>query len=463
MHADEARAVGDELKCLSHLGVGGVGVVEDQVLLGGCDHLALLDAAVGNHVVKAEEVLDVVHAERGLHRDVLVAQVVSDVERVDEVQEAVCVVVLPVDLVLAPCGCERALDAGAGRRGSSRARLEEAEELVSDDRLDVEHHLAVRVLDGLLVALVVDRLVGGLLAVLLQHELEDVRHLGLVLGKWDLLALCHGAVLEGARHLVGLHRLAWHLLDLSGDAQKLGELFHVLVERVDEVDGGHLREVLRLHHLFIDCHFNLLFELVLVRQNRRAALLGVLDGHDLVARHLLAVAARRARAGHGAGVRLLEQVAAVLRQLRHVEAAHMPVGRDLHAPHVDVSHRASRVDASCLDQLVLDDQALLSLGCGGCRLLLRLLGLLLGRLDGALHVVLGERLSQVLGERRHLPLGLLELLLEVRDLLLEPLRLLLGARCPAWLGSLGVCRVDAAGFCHSCSLPSGLFRASLRA
>ena len=256
VHAHEARLVGGELERLGDVGVGRVGVVQDDVLLGGGVHRPLGDAAVHQHVVEAQERLDVGHAEGGLHRDVLIAQMPGDVLRVHHVQEVGVGngVVLEEHLQLAPAVGQGGLQVLARSLGGSGAQ--EVEEVLADAALDVAAHGVVSVGDGLLVALVVDGLKGGLLAPLLDHQLKDVGDLGLVLGERDVLALAHGAVGKLAGDLVGLHVLPRLLLDLAGEAQHLHEHMDVLLEVLHEVDLGSAGEVRRLLGVGLCCHSN---------------------------------------------------------------------------------------------------------------------------------------------------------------------------------------------------------------
>nr|DAF72648.1 MAG TPA: hypothetical protein [Caudoviricetes sp.] len=276
---------------LGVVAVGGVNVVHHDVVHGGCNDLALCNLAIGQQEngVVAHEVLDVLEAVLVLDGDVCGAQILGHVQNVCKAHNAGDGAVHILELVLhAALGhCQSHLE-GLGR-SLQAAGVQVLVELVGHLCGQVVQELVIGFLHGNLVAVILDSLKGDGLGVLLDGDLAVVLLFDGVLAVRDLLALCHGAALQGALCILAFQHGAGLHTDGAHDAHDLPQMIPVALEAGHEVDlAGVDGDLSGGNQIFFCCHS--LFLPAACKQvgiccNRGLTLASVLDCKNLVFCH----------------------------------------------------------------------------------------------------------------------------------------------------------------------------------
>nr|DAK91484.1 MAG TPA: hypothetical protein [Caudoviricetes sp.] len=276
---------------LGVVAVGGVNVVHHDVVHGGGNDLALCDLAVRQQEdgVVAHEILDVLEAVLVLDGDRGGAQVLRHVQDVGKAHNAGDGAVHVLELVLHAALCHGQSHLKGLGGALQAAGVQVLVELVRDLCGQVEQKLVVGLLHGHIIAIVLDCLQGDGLGVLFDCDLAVVLLLDGVLAVGDLLALCHGAALQGAlgvlalQHGAGLHPNGAH------DAHDLPQVLPVALEACHKVDfpgvdgnlGSGDQIGLRCHVLVLSAAC----KQVGICSNRGLALASVLDCKNLVFGH----------------------------------------------------------------------------------------------------------------------------------------------------------------------------------
>nr|DAR68987.1 MAG TPA: hypothetical protein [Caudoviricetes sp.] len=392
------RMEADQVACLACGGVhqtglcvvavGGVNIVHHDVVHGGGNDLALCDLAVRQQEdgVVAHEVLDVLEAVLVLDGDVCGAQILGHVQNVCKAHNAGDGAVHVLKLVLHAALCHRQSHLEGLGRALQAAGVQVLVELVSDLGGQVVQELVIGLLDSNLVSVILDSLKGDGLCVLLDGDLAVVLLLDGVLAVGDLLALCHGAALQGALCILALQHGAGLHTDGAHDAHDLPQMIPVALEAGHEVDlAGVDGDLGGGNQIFFCCHSLFLpaaCEQVGICCNRCLTLARVLDCKNLVFGHFGAgVCGRvvhRCALGGGAAHIIAPIGFQALSQL--VRVLHIALAVQFHL--VDVLARQAHDAVKVLFQHACGFKLLPELCFLGC----------MGVLLGLLVLVIGQRL-----------------------------------------------------------------------
>nr|DAT71301.1 MAG TPA: hypothetical protein [Caudoviricetes sp.] len=368
--------------------VGGVNVVHHDVVHGGGNDLAFCDLAVRQQEdgVVAHEILDVLEAVLVLDGDVCGAQIFGHVQNVGKAHNAGDGAVHILELVLHTALCHGQSHLKGLGGAFQAAGVQVLVELVRDLCGQVEQELVIGLLHGHIIAIVLDCLQGDGLGVLFDCDLAVVFLLDGVLAVGDLLALCHGAALQGALGVLALQHGAGLHPDGTHDAHDLPQVLPVALEACHKVDfTGVDGDLGSGDQIGLCCHVLVLSaarKQVGICCNGRLALASVLDCKNLVFGHFGAGVGGRSVHLCAGGGRSAYEVAPISFQAVGVLLGVLDLALIVQLQLVDILARQPHDPIGILVQHPGGLQQLPELGFLGC----------VGVFLGLLGLVVGERL-----------------------------------------------------------------------
>nr|DAK93651.1 MAG TPA: hypothetical protein [Caudoviricetes sp.] len=291
----------DKVACLARSGVdqtglgkvavGGVNIVQDDVVHRGCDDLSSCDFAAGKQEdgVVAHEVLDVLEAELVLDSDVGRAQVLVHIQNVGEAHDAGDGAVHVLELVLnAALGHRQSHLEGLGGAFQG-AGVQVLVEAVGDVCGQLVQELVIGLLNSDIVAVLLDGFQRDGFGELFDSNVSIGLFFDGELAVGDFLALSNSAALKRTLGVLALEGGAGLHPNGAHDTHDVAQMLPVALEAGDEVDfSGIDGNVGSYDKVFFCCHVLFLSaarEKVGICSNRGLAFASVLDCKNLVFCH----------------------------------------------------------------------------------------------------------------------------------------------------------------------------------
>nr|DAH87006.1 MAG TPA: hypothetical protein [Caudoviricetes sp.] len=386
----------DEVACLSRSGVdqtglgkvavGGVNIVQDDVVHRGCDDLSTRDFAAGKQEdgVVTHEVLDVLEAELVLDGDVGRAQVLVHIQNVGEAHDAGDGAVHVFELVLNAALCHRQSHLEGLGGAFQGAGVQVLVEAVGDVRGQLVQELVIGLLNGDIVAVLLDGFQRDGFGELFDSNVSIGFFFDGELAVGDLLALSNSADLKRTLGVLALEGSAGLHPNGAHDAHDVAQMLPVALEAGDEVDfSGVDGNVGSYDKVFFCCHVLFLSaarEKVGICCNRGLAFVSVLDCKNLVFGHFGAGVGGRGVHLCAGGGRSAHEVAPISFQAVGVLFGVLDLALIVQLQLVDILARQPHDPISILVQHPGGLQQLPELGFLGCvGVFLGLLGLVVGQ------------------------------------------------------------------------------------
>nr|DAJ65734.1 MAG TPA: hypothetical protein [Caudoviricetes sp.] len=291
----------DEVACLARSGVdqtglgkvavGGVNIVQDDVVHRGCDDLSTRDLAAGKQEdgVVAHEVFDVLETELVLNGDVGRAQVLVHIQNVGEAHDAGDGAVHVLELVLNTTLCHRQSHLEGLGGTFQGAGVQVLVEAVGDVCGQLVQELVIGLLNGDIVAILLDGFQRDGFGELFDSNVSIGLFFDGELAVGDFLALSNSAALKRTLGVLALEGSAGLHPNGAHDAHDVAQMLPVALEAGDEVDfSGVDGNVGSYDKIFFCCHVLFLSAAckeVGICSNRGLTFASILDCKDLVFGH----------------------------------------------------------------------------------------------------------------------------------------------------------------------------------
>ena len=275
--------------------IAGINVIQVDVLGGRGDHATAGDFIFGQQEQRAvaHEILYIVKAELVLNGDVGRADILVHVQDVGEAHNRGGGAVHLLKLVFdAPLGHrQRHLIGGLG--GGQGTFVQVGVEAIGNQRLQLIQEFVVCLLNGVIIAVIMDRLDGNSLGVLFNGKFRVVLFLDSKFGIRDGFALADGAGLQRALSILGFQHRAGGLTDGAHNAHDLAQMFPVSGKTGYEIDltRGYV-DIIGFNQIIGSSHYLFSFlEHFDIFGDGLLPLACVLDFHDFISGHGAAAAA----------------------------------------------------------------------------------------------------------------------------------------------------------------------------